>query len=209
MGGGDTEIDETPEQKAMAQVAMNKWNDYQKIYKPAENSFMEKVDRIGSDKQFQQATDQASVSINNSFSSAIQSASKNMMAGGINPSSGKYQATQNDMSQAQADAYTDTKARVNATQNERYIGGLKAISAMGTGKEAEVIAGMGDVAASSAQYAQNSAINQAHNNQMVGEAAGAALGGALAYGFSNKPEKIKGANAADYSDEIMSSWSDK
>ncbi len=210
MGGGDSEVKETPEQKAYAEVALKKWNDYQQVFKPAENNFMQKVNRMGSDKQFQQASNQGATSTNMAFQSAINADNANTFRGGINPNSGKFQARQSALHNAMENAKVDTTSRTLSTQNERFVGGLKAISAIGAGKEADAIAGMSDIASNSAAYARNSALNKAQNSQLMGEVAGSAVGAGLAH-YTN-PNKtttqsgVIGSNASDYSDDIMNTW---
>ncbi|MER2492321.1 hypothetical protein [Catenovulum sediminis] len=222
MGKGDDSVEETPEQKERAKIAMDKWGDYQSIFVPAENKFMDKVRRMGDEKQFQQASNQAATSVNSAFQSAINQDTNKSFAGGINPNSGKFMARQSALHDAKTNAHIDTASRVNASQNERYVGGLKAISAIGAGKEADSIAGMSDIASNSAAYAQNSAINKAHNSQLVGETVGAAAGAGLAHmtnpnasgaskaiqgGNAGGASKgILGSNADNYNPDIMNTW---
>lgn len=209
MGGGDPEVKETPEQKAYAEVALKKWNDYQQVFKPAENNFMQKVNRMGSEKQFQQAANQGATATNMAFQSAINQNNKQSHALGINPNSPAFKAQQSRLHNAMENSKVDTTSRVLATQNERHVGGLKAISAIGAGKEAGAIAGMSDIASNSAAYAQNSAINKAQNRQLAGEVVGSGIGAGLAYMTapnSGAGKGIAGSNATDYSGDIMNTW---
>lgn len=210
MGGGDNEIKETPEQKAYAKVALDKWNNYQQVYKPAEDQFMQKVDRMGSESQFNQASSMAKNEVKGAFGSAIANDAKQMAAAGVDPTSGKAQSSQGALTRAQSSAELDTSSRAIAGQNERFVGGLKAVSAIGAGKEASAIDGMGAIASNSAQYAQNSALNKAQNGQMVSELAGTAAGAATAHytnpSSNNTSTGVLGSNASDYSPDIMNNW---
>ena len=51
MGGDDSKIEETEQQKASAEVAMSQWKDYLEKYRPFEDSYMEDVDRMNTNQQ--------------------------------------------------------------------------------------------------------------------------------------------------------------
>lgn len=202
MGKGSEGPKETPEQKAFAQIAKAKWGDYQQNFKPAENKFMSKVDNMGSDKSFSQASRMGTNAVNSQFVSAINNDAKQMAAANVDANSGKAHARRSHLTREQEGAEIDTAARANAGQNERYVGGLKAVSAIGAGKEAEAIQGMGAVANNSAIYANGKAAVEMQKNQLGGELAGTAAGFATAH--YTKPDGITYGEAS----HTPSNWVD-
>lgn len=51
-GGGDTKVKPTAAQIAQEEVAWKGWQDYKNILRPAEDNFMEKVDDLNSEQQY-------------------------------------------------------------------------------------------------------------------------------------------------------------
>lgn len=184
MGGGDNEIEETEEQKAQAEVAMNQWNDYLSRYRPFEDSFMEDVDRMNSDQQYNQVAGLAAVPVESQFSAAVSDTSRAMVSGGLNPNSGAFKSNLSKLDRAKSTTKADSINQAQVGQQNRYVGGIQTVVNMGQGQESEAVAGYGDLATMSSQKAANDvgiAINNTNDNRQV---AGALIGAGTRYGLN-------------------------
>jgi len=181
MGGGDSDIKETEEQKASAQVAMQRWNDYQTLFKPYEQKYFDKVERLNSDASMAQVTGLADRAVTSSFNNSINSTARGMAANGINPNSGLFQKEINKLEQQKAKSRADSTSKAQVAQQNRFVSGLQSIAQMGQGQSVDAISGLGDVAQNANSYAHNAASmsvqNSIGNNQVVG----AVIGGGLNY----------------------------
>ena len=126
-----------------------------------------------------------------------------MQANGINPNSGKFKQTLGDISDNEASVTIDATARSQVAGQERYIGQMSNVMAMGQGQSQEATATLSDIAQSSQQKAFNDAsISQQKSDNWAG-LAGATLGAAGSY-YKNlpppKPDAVINPNAATPSD---------
>jgi len=188
-GGGDGKIEETELEKAQAQTAVKRWGDYQNLFKPYENKFMGEVDGLNSEAKYQQASDLATSPLANQFAQEGLRMQKEMGASGINPNSGKRLSFESEVSGAQASAEVDASARANETQQDRYVGGLSNVVAMGQGQAGQAMAGMTDVAVSAQSNARQKAQNSLSGRNTIREGVGLGVGAVTRYGLDqSKPD---------------------
>lgn len=187
-GGGDGKIEETDQQKAFADVTRKKWEQYQKDYKPAENRFMDDVNRRNSDTAYQQAANLASVPVESSFSGQINQAAKQMTSSRVNPNSGLFKEELNKIDRKKESAKSDFQNQAQVSQQDRYTGGLQNIVAMGQGQATQATQGLGDLAGMANQRAANDAQNESQNRQGNRQIAGAVVGAGTAYGLRQSQE---------------------
>lgn len=178
-GGGSNEIQETEAQRAAADVAMEQWNLYNSDLKQYEDIFMDKVDDLNSEREYDKLAGTAALGTAKTFGDARAGLSDSMAAGGIDPTSGKYQSAMSDLETDQALSQTDTTNRAQSSQQDKYVAGLKDVVSIGAGQKAESLAGMGDVADTSLRKAafdaQNSFADKQATAGLVGAVGGAAL----------------------------------
>jgi hypothetical protein len=184
MGKSAPQADETAADKAAADVANQQWDLYNTELKPYEDTFMNKVEGLNSDNSMSKAAGTAGLATQHSFSKARGQMADSLAAGGVDPTSGKYQGAAKNMETNQALSQTDTTNRAQSSQQDKYVAGLKDIMSIGAGQKAEALSGMGDVAGASVSKSINDA-NTAFQDDMAwqnlaGEGAGAA---GLAYGL--------------------------
>jgi len=179
-GGGksDNTIKDTPEQRYAAQVAAEKWNYAQDRLAPLEDQYManvEDMDSAGRMSYIRGATNQASM---NNLSQGLQQVGAQLGQAGVNPNSGRWQGTQADWAEQNAQQGGETMGRAQFQQEAEQVKGLQNIVAMGAGESAQAQAGLSDIAATSARDARSSATNnfnrRSANLQLLGSAAGAA-----------------------------------
>ncbi|EPF2927931.1 hypothetical protein ACSL9C_000768 [Vibrio navarrensis] len=175
-GGGKNEVKETAAEIAASQVALQEWNLYNKELKPFEDKFMQRVDSINSDANMADVKNAADLSYNREYSKARTGVSNNLLASGVDPSSGKFKQTLSNLSSDQAVAQGDTVNRAQVNEQDKYVVGKQDIVAIGAGQKAEGLAGMEDTARLSLQNATNDAYadfnRRSANAQAVGTLAG-------------------------------------
>lgn len=181
--GGSNEIQETEAQKAAADVAMAQWNLYNSDLKQYEDLFMEKVDDLNSERGYEKLAGTAALGTAQAFGDARTGLADDLAAGGVDPTSGKYQAAMGALETDQALSQTDTVNRAQSSQQDRYVAGLKDVVSIGAGQKAEALAGMGDVANTSLRKALSDAQTAFQDKQATAGLVGTFAGGATAYGL--------------------------
>jgi hypothetical protein len=183
--GGSNEIQETEAQKAAASVAMEQWGLYKNDLQKYEDIFMEKVDDLNSEGEFDKLAGTASLGATTTFGEARKGQADAMAAGGIDPTSGRYQETMAGLETDQALSQTDTANRAQSSQQDRHVAGLKDVVSIGAGQKAESLAGMGDVATTSLRKSVSDAQISFQNRQATAGMVGTVMGAGASYGLSN------------------------
>ncbi|VFB10098.1 Uncharacterised protein [Aeromonas salmonicida] len=183
--GGSGKVEETAAQKALAEVVMQQWQLYQNELKPYEDLFMNKVDDLKREEEFDKLAGTAALGTAQSFGEARQGLADGMAAAGVDPSSGKYQEAMKELEADQALSQTDTANRAQSSQQDRYVAGLKDVVSMGQGQKAEALAGYNSLASTSLNKAAMDAQSKFNNKQAVMGLVGALGGAATAYGMSD------------------------
>ncbi|WP_279501697.1 hypothetical protein [Aeromonas veronii] len=191
-GGGSNEIQETEAQRAAADVAREQWNLYNSDLKQYEDIFMDKVDDLNSGKEYGKLAGTAALGTAQSFGEARAGLADSMAAGGVDPTSGKYQSAMSDLETDQALSQTDTTNRAQSSQQDKYVAGLKDVVSIGAGQKAEALAGMGDVASTSLRKASFDAQNSFADKQATAGLVGSLAGAGAAYGMQSlRDSKLK------------------
>lgn len=181
--GGSNEIKETEAQKAAADVATEQWDIYKNDLQQYEDIFMDKVDDLNDEEQYDKLAGTAALGTMQAFGEARIGLSDSLAAGGVDPTSGKYQEAMSALETDQALSQTDTTNRAQSSQQDKFVAGLKDVVSIGAGQKAESLAGMGDVANTSLRKATNDAQTSFQNKQATAGLVGTLAGGATAYGL--------------------------
>ena len=181
--GGSNEIQETEAQKAAAGVAMEQWDLYKNDLQQYEDLFMEKVDDLNNEREYDKLSGTAALGTAQAFGEARVGLAGSLAAGGVDPTSGKYQEAMGALETDQALSQTDTTNRAQSSQQDKYVAGLKDVVSIGAGQKAESLAGMGDVASTSLRKATNDAQTSFQDKQATAGLVGTLAGGATAYGL--------------------------
>lgn len=187
MGGGASSVEETAAEKEAAAVAKEQWDLYKSELSPYENLFMDKVDKLNSEQQYQDIAGDTNLSYQSQFGQARDNAATSLASAGVDPTSGKYQAAMDNITGQQVTGQIDTTNRAQSAQADKYVAGLQDVVSMGQGQKAEALSGFGSIAGN----AQNEAIAdastaQANKNATAG-AVGAVAGAGLASYMNYKP----------------------
>ncbi|HGY1014355.1 TPA: hypothetical protein ACNUUK_002652 [Aeromonas salmonicida subsp. smithia] len=181
--GGSNEIKETEAQKAAADVAMEQWDIYKNDLQQYEDIFMDKVDDLNDEKQYDKLAGTAALGTAQAFGGARVGLSDSLAAGGVDPTSGKYQEAMGSLETDQALSQTDTTNRAQSSQQDKFVAGLRDVVSIGAGQKAESLAGMGDVASTSLRKATNDAQTSFQDKQATAGLVGTLAGGVTAYGL--------------------------
>ncbi|HED0198889.1 TPA: hypothetical protein ACJG76_002921 [Salmonella enterica subsp. diarizonae serovar 61:i:z] len=179
-GGGSGEIKETSQQKAQAEIAMKQWRLYSDKLKPMENIFMADVDKLNNKEKYQNLAGVTNLGYQKQFGDVRHQAANQLAAAGVDPGSGKYQGTMNDIAGEQAIGQTDATNRVQSSQADKYIAGLQDVVALGAGQKADALQGYNSLAENSLRKAgmdaQAAYMRRQGNASLVGAGMGALAG---------------------------------
>ncbi|MFB2866310.1 hypothetical protein [Aeromonas sp. MdU4] len=162
---------------------MEQWDLYNSDLKKYEDIFMDKVDGLNSDKEYDKLAGTAVLGTAKTFGDARSGLADSMAAGGIDPTSGRYQESMEGLETDQALSQTDTTNRAQSSQQDRYVAGLKDVVSLGAGQKAESLAGMGDVANTSLRKASSDAQDSFLSQQATAGLVGTLAGAGTAYGL--------------------------
>ncbi|ENB8619221.1 hypothetical protein ABIY18_005553, partial [Escherichia coli] len=82
-GGGDTKVKPTAAQIAQEEVAWKGWQDYKNILRPAEDNFMEKVDDLNSEQQYENIAGTTNLGYQKQFGEARKELAGNLAQSGV------------------------------------------------------------------------------------------------------------------------------
>ena len=176
MGGKPDEIEETAEEKELAQIAKEKWDFTQSTLNPLMDQYMAKTDAMVTDEAYGYTAGRVNEASQIRQSQDSQRVNDNLTQAGIDPGSGRSFQTNTQSEAVGASGAGDLGARAGMEQTNQYVKGNQTITAIGLGQSADAQAGLGEVAS----YATNEAINDGYttfnrnsaNMQLLGTAAG-------------------------------------
>ena len=183
--GGSNEIQETEAQKAAAEVAMEQWQLYKNELQQYEDIFMDKVDDLNNEREYDKLSGTAALGTAQAFGEARVGLAGSLAAGGVDPTSGKYQEAMGALETDQALSQTDTTNRAQSSQQDKYVAGLKDVVSIGAGQKAESLAGIGDVATTSLRKATSDAQSSYQSQQATAGLVGTMAGAATSYGLAS------------------------
>lgn len=194
MSGKPDEQGETPQQRAMVQLALNKVQDYKKRWLPLQRNLAQHIAELAKPGSAARAAAKgvASTSTEAQFSQARTGLeSKLAQTGGLG--SGKAKLAIAGMGEDEASAMGAGLAGADQQVDEAYVQGLSTIMALGQGQQAGAIKGLTTQAALSGRQAQADAQasleDRLGNVQLAGTLAGVGLG-------SMKPGAVDRAQSA-------------
>lgn len=193
-GGGSNEVKETSAEQAQASVAADQWDYYQSNLKQYENLFMDKVDSLNNESNYTKVAGDAATQTSSAFGQARQKTADNLAASGIDPTSGKYQASMKDITNKQVGSQIDTVSRAQNTQADKYTAGLSDVVAIGNGQEADALSGYSSLASSSAAKAASDAESAFNSHSALTNGLGKAAGMYAKYGLKDTTTSNAGSS---------------
>lgn len=194
MAGGGNSVEETSAEKAAAGVAKEQWDLYKNELSQYEDIFMDKVDDLNNEIEYDKLAGTAALGSAQAFGEARQGLADNLAAGGVDPTSGKYQSAMDSLETNQALSQTDNTNRAQSSQQNRYVAGLKDVVSIGAGEKAEALAGYNSIANNSLSKAVNDAQTSQSDSAATSGAVGTAAGMGLSY-YMNTPSSAASASS--------------
>jgi hypothetical protein len=169
------------EERQLASVAKEKWENYKKKYIPIENQWMKSVSQLDNPLYHNQAASMVSNEAKTQYGSQTQGLADSAI--GHRTGMAKYQEQAKTLSQAR------NKAELGVT--DRYLKGTEGVISMGQGKSADAVEGLADVANSSVDAQIKNSQNKfdARQSELNGYGTFAGMGVAGASNYLNKPSK--------------------
>lgn len=191
-GGGD-KPKQTPEEKELGRIAIERWNDYQTRFRPVEDEYIRSVQKTGAD--FDQARGQTAAGVQMAFGSAEDTLKDNLFANGLGPDDGNFLKAIEGLSDDRALSMGTGLNETDVAVDNQHLRGLQSVVEMGQGQAGTALNGMGNVAADATRDAIDRANRSFENRQaglhMVGNVAGAgtnyAMGLSAPGGTSTQP----------------------
>jgi hypothetical protein len=190
MGGGSPDRpDESEAYRALAEQSATYFNRYKDVFVPLENQYIQSVFDAGSGAAYQDATDSATSITQAQFDDRIGGLQSGMLAKGVDPSSGRFQAGTADAFEKLGAIRGLAGADAGLNNTDRFVGGIQNVVKMGQGLASEAMQGQIGLASTAedkirSQFATDFADDQ-QRSQALGTAAGMAAGGAYNYFGSN------------------------
>lgn len=184
MGKGSSDIKETPDQKAAADIALERLEYYESDWKPVEADFIREMQSANDAEQYQQIAGDTNISVGQAYDDAAETLQSNMAAAGVRPGSGKHNQALKKLDNSRVVAGADTVNRAQSSQQDSYVEGLGSVVALGEGQAVEAQQGLSEIAARSGDEARSKAASDLRTSQdtmgLASAAAGMAYDNAMA-----------------------------
>jgi hypothetical protein len=173
-------VPETSAERAVADVAAAKFQDYQRRWAPLQQRMADTINRMGAPGSHERGEAEATGAADTglAFDKTEQKVEASQRAAGINTGSSASKLARLGVGTDKAAALGIGKTSANQTVDDAYISGLTSLMNIGRGKEAIATRGMGAAAGISANQAMSdaeaSAAARASNYEMAGTVAGMA-----------------------------------
>lgn len=146
---------------------------------------MEDVDSLNDQSKYDNVAGATNLQYQQQFGKARQQAAQQLTASGVDPSSGKFAGSLDQLTQDQVAGQIDTTNRAQTSQQDKFVAGLQDVTALGAGQKAEALSGFQSIANASGQRARQDAQTALSNQQATQGLVGAGLGAAASYGANN------------------------
>lgn len=181
MGKKSDGAQETPQQAAMVEKAMQQMLDYKSRWLPLQQRMAAQITDLGkSDSSVRKvAQGRASTETAAKFGQARSAMEKSLGLAGQGPGSAKFKLASTGMAGDQATSTGMGTFATDAAVDNAYIQGLGTLAAIGRGEKAGALQGASNIAAMSgrqaAQDAQLALADRMGNAQLAGQVAGAGM----------------------------------
>ena len=203
-GGGAKKLDETEEQRAIAEIAAERFNRYKEVFAPLEDQYIKQVFDVRDQGNYETAGGLAAAEFQREFQNANQQAAGQMMSQGVDPTSGVFQENSAALRRAQAVKQGLGIAGAKIANTDRFYQGLKGVIQMGQGQASDAIGGLSRIAETAQQKANADAESAFQSNSalrsgsmgVAGYAASPYVDKALGRGASGNTYNIYGSGSA-------------
>ncbi|AXQ30438.1 hypothetical protein D0B54_17920 [Solimonas sp. K1W22B-7] len=191
MGSKPKEPGETAEQREMAAIAAESYDDWQQRWLPLQQEFF--ADTMDVAPRRRQALGSAGADYAQAFGQAQQGVENRLYASGAAPGSGRYAMGLAGFANDRAQARGQGLAGVDAMIDDQYAQGLQTLIDIGRGERAQALQGLSEAANASQDRAIADAQRALGSRSAMLEAAGSVAGMAAAYGLRGSGEASTGS----------------
>jgi hypothetical protein len=175
------QIEESPQERALAQVAHERLADYKTRWQPLQQRTAEVVQSMGKADSWErrQATGKAASDTEQAFGAAEEKADAADMNQGIGAGSSAFRLGQTDMAADKGRARGLVVESGEQAIDDAYIGGLQQLMAIGRGQSTQAARGLGASALIGSRHAEGEAQLAASRRSGQRHTAGVLVGGAM------------------------------
>lgn len=167
---------ETEEQRALAEIAAERFNRYKEVFAPLEDQYIQQVMDIRSQGNYETAGGLASAAFQQNFQTAQENLQNQMFQQGVDPSSGAFEENSAALRRAQAVRQGLGVSEAKVANTDRFYSGLRGIMNLGQGQAANAVSGMADIARTAQERANTAAESAFNTSSAVRSGIGAGLG---------------------------------
>lgn len=189
MGGGE-EVEETEYAKEMAKIATEKWEISQKNLQPLEDKMIVDTQKGVTDVQREQVSGAIGLSSQKQFGKASESALKQLSAGGVDPTSGKFKETLSDISRVGGESRAASEVEGEAGLQGNLVNTEMNLLRVGAGEASEAQSSLSEVSRRAAQKSAQESQLALQEKAGLRELAGTVAGTAAGY-YGSKPTKAE------------------
>jgi hypothetical protein len=188
MGGKSNEVQETSQQRAMAEYAINQWADWKQRWLPVQKHLTAQIQAMGKPGSAAREAAAGKVATDTTvqFGRAQGTVQKVLANSGARVGSGRFNAAVTGLGQDQATSKGLGLALSDQMVDDAYVQGLSAIAATGRGERAAVADSLGRQAQQSSRQAmadaEAAATERSGNAALIGQFAGYGLQRAMSPG---------------------------
>lgn len=179
MGKG-SKVDETEQERALAEIAAQRFNRYREVFAPLEDQYIQQVFDVRNQSNYETAGGIAAAQFQKEFQTGQDKLTDQMIQQGVDPSSGAFQENSAALRRAQAVGQGLGVSGAKVANTDRFYQGLRGVMAIGQGQSADAIEGMAGLARQSQERATTSAESAFNRSSAVRSGVAAGLGYAAA-----------------------------
>lgn len=175
MGKG-SKVDETEQERALAEIAAQRFNRYREVFAPLEDQYIQQVFDVRNQSNYETAGGIAAAQFQKEFQTGQDKLTDQMIQQGVDPSSGAFQENSAALRRAQAVGQGVGVSGAKVANTDRFYQGLRGVMAIGQGQSADAIEGMAGLARQSQERATDSAESAFNRSSAVRSGVAAGLG---------------------------------
>lgn len=192
-GKSDNEIKDTQQQKDLAYVAAQGWNFSQKELAPLQDLYMDKVDSMADPSRKEFIAGRANLGQQAATGEAVDQVTTGAASRGLDLNSGKFKGALTDIATGAGSTGGQVAAQGKFEQDSQHIKGMQSIVDIGSGQQAQAVAGLSDIASVAGANARSDATNSFNRRSANLQTIGALAGAGTSY-MMNQPAATPGLN---------------
>ena len=179
---GDNEVKETSYEIELSKITNEEWNRFKGTYQPLFDKLSKDITSIGKAEK-NTVAGLVNAGVTKTYGDAEQAATKNIVARGLDPSSGAI--TMGDIGREKSEAVSTGMVKGQSKVDDLKVAGTQNLVNMARGDAGEAMQGISSLAGDQVQDANQKAIsNQQARNDNI-ETASSVAGMGIAYGANN------------------------